>query len=300
MQLTVIIVNWNAREFLERCLKTVFASRFNGDFEVIVVDNHSSDNSVGFIRENYPQVRVIANRDNVGFARGNNQAIRESRGDYILLLNPDTEIEPDTLQVMVDFMNERPECGMAGCKVLDHDGTLQLACRRTIPTLSDAFFKLAGFSRLLAHSPRFSRYNLTYLPSDQVTPVDAVSGSFIMTRKEVVEKIGLLDERFFMYGEDLDWCWRARQSGYQNYYVPETSIIHYHGQSSKKRPVRTAYYFYQAMYLFYCKHTAPRWAWPLVRAAALLAFLLALPKTILTQNKRRINFPGERAGQLTN
>lgn len=293
MQLSVIIVNWNAREFLARCLETVFASEFDGDFEVIVVDNNSPDGSVEFIRERYPRVKVIANRDNPGFARGNNQAIREARGEYILLLNPDTEIKPDTLQVMADFMRERPDCGMAGCKVLNPDGTLQPACRRSIPTPADAFFKLAGISRLFPRSPRFARYNLTYLPEDRLCAVDAVSGSFLFTRREVVEKIGLLDERFFMYGEDLDWCRRAQQAGYRNYYVPAASIVHYHGQSSAKRPLRTAYYFYQAMYLFYCKHAAPRWTWPLVKAASLLAFLLALPKTCWIHHRRRVSFAGD-------
>lgn len=293
MRLTVIIVNWNTKEFLGRCLSTVLASIIKGNLEVIVVDNHSSDNSVDFISKNFPSVRVIANRENVGFARANNQAIRKSCGEYVLLLNPDTEIEADTLQIMVDFMDERQDCGMAGCKVLNPDGTLQLACRRNIPSISDAIFKLTGISRLFPNSPRFSRYNLTYLPSDQVSPVDAVSGSSLMTRKEVIEKIGLLDERFFMYGEDLDWCWRAGQAGYQNYYVPYTSIIHYHGQSSKKRPVRTAYYFYQAMYLFYCKHSAPRWAWPLVRAASILVLIPALPKILWIQQKRRKSIVNE-------
>ncbi|MEW5785465.1 MAG: glycosyltransferase family 2 protein [Bacillota bacterium] len=287
----MIIVNWNGKEFLDRCLQTVFASNFREDFEVIVVDNCSSDNSVALIREKYPRVIVIANSDNVGFARGNNQAIRESRGAYLLLLNPDTEIEPDALQVMVDFMRGQPDCGMAGCRVLNPDGTLQLASRRAIPSIADAVFKLTGISRLFPYSPRFSRYNLTYLPSDQVSPVDAVSGSFLMARRETVDQIGLLDERFFMYGEDLDWCWRSRQAGYQNYYVPGTSIIHYQGQSSAKRPLRTAYYFYQAMSLFYCKHTAPRWAWPMVRAASLLAFMLSLPKTLWTHKKRRVTLP---------
>ncbi len=297
MRLSVIIVNWNAKEFLERCLKSVFASEFKGDFEVIVVDNNSSDNSVAFVRENYPCARVLANRENTGFARANNQAIRESRGDYILLLNPDTEIRKETLQVMVDFMDRRPECGMAGCRVLNPDGTLQLACRRNIPTLADAFFKLIGISRLFPRSARFSRYNLTFLSPDVMTRVDAVSGAFLMARRETVEKIGLLDERFFMYGEDLDWCWRSRQAGYVNYYVPDTAIVHYHGQSSKKRPFRTAYYFYQAMYLFYCKHSAPRWAWPLVRAASLAAFAVALPKTVWTLKKRWSQSPGAGAGQ---
>ena len=274
--LSIIIVSWNCRDLLSRCLDTVFAGKLEIDYEVIVVDNNSTDGTVTFT-EKFSAGKVIINRENVGFARANNQALRQCRGELILLLNPDTEIEPATLQVMVDFMANHPECGMAGCKVLNPDGTLQLACRRNIPGLADAFFKLSGLSRLFPRSRRFARYNLTYLPADRVSPVDAVSGSFLITRREVVDKIGPLDERFFMYGEDLDWCWRAVQAGYQNYYVPDTAIVHYHGGSSKKRPVRAAYHFYEAMYLFYDKHFAPRWSRPLVWLGAMAAFILALP-----------------------
>jgi len=284
--LTVIIVNWNAGELIQRCLNTVFAAKFGGDLEVIVVDNCSADQSPKLIAEKYPQVRLILNSENTGFARANNQALREARGDLLLLLNPDTELQPDTLQVMADFIISRPECGIAGCLVLNPDGSLQPACRRNIPTLGDAFFKLTGLSRLFPHSPRFSRYNLSYLPADRVTEVDAVSGAFMFTRRDVVEKIGLLDERFFMYGEDLDWCRRSKEAGFVNYFVPETAIVHYHGQSSRQRPVRSAYHFYQAMHLFYSKYSAPRWARVPFLLAANLAFLLALPKTIWDLNKR--------------
>ncbi|NLY39599.1 MAG: glycosyltransferase family 2 protein, partial [Firmicutes bacterium] len=221
MKLSVIIVSWNCRDLLARCLDTVFASKLERDFEVIVVDNSSTDGTAAFVQETYPQVKLIANRENAGFARANNLALRQARGELILLLNPDTELQADTLQVMVDFMDKHPECGMAGCKVLNPDGTLQLACRRNIPGLADAFFKLSGISRLFPRSRRLARYNLTYLPADRVAKVDAVSGSFLMTRRAVMDKIGLLDERFFMYGEDLDWCWRSVRAGYQNYYVPD-------------------------------------------------------------------------------
>jgi GT2 family glycosyltransferase len=287
----VIIVNWNAGDYLGRCLDTIYAGNLNETLEVIVVDNNSADRSAEFIGEKYPQVKLIVNRQNVGFARANNQALQEALGDLILLLNPDTEIKPDTLQIMVDFIQSRPECGIAGCKVLNPDGTLQQACRRNIPTIADAFFKLTGLSRFFPGSPRFSRYNLTYLPADQLAVVDAVSGSFMITRREVVARIGFLDERFFMYGEDLDWCLRARQAGYQNYYFPATSIIHYHGQSSRQRPLRAAYCFYQAMYLFYCKHTAPPWSRPLIRLASLFAFLAALPKIFWLNCKQRTVLP---------
>jgi GT2 family glycosyltransferase len=287
VKLSVIIVSWNCRDLLARCLDTVFASKLERDFEVIVVDNSSTDGTAAFVQETYPQVKLIANRENAGFARANNLALRQARGELILLLNPDTELQADTLQVMVDFMDKHPECGMAGCKVLNPDGTLQLACRRNIPGLADAFFKLSGLSRLFPRSRRMARYNLTYLPADRVAIVDAVSGSFLMTRRAVMDKIGLLDERFFMYGEDLDWCWRSVRAGYQNYYVPDTSIVHYHGGSSKKRPLRSAYHFYEAMYLFYDKHFAPRWARPLVWLAAMAMFFLGLPKMIWRSRVRR-------------
>ena len=287
MKLSVIIVSWNCRDLLARCLDTVFASKLDADFEVIVVDNSSTDGTASIVQNNYPQVQLIASGENAGFARANNLALRQARGELILLLNPDTELEADTLQVMVDFMDKHPECGMAGCKVLNPDGTLQLACRRNIPTLADAFFKLSGLSRLFPRSRRMARYNLTYLPADRVAIVDAVSGSFLMTRREVVNKIGLLDERFFMYGEDLDWCWRSVRAGYQNYYVPDTSIVHYHGGSSKKRPLRSAYHFYEAMYLFYDKHFAPGWARPLVWLAAMALFILGLPKMLWRSRVRR-------------
>jgi GT2 family glycosyltransferase len=287
VKLSVIIVSWNCRDLLARCLDTVFASKLERDFEVIVVDNSSTDGTAAFVQETYPQVKLIANRENAGFARANNLALRQARGELILLLNPDTELQADTLQVMVDFMDKHPECGMAGCKVLNPDGTLQLACRRNIPGLADAFFKLSGLSRLFPRSRRMARYNLTYLPADRVAIVDAVSGSFLMTRRAVMDKIGLLDERFFMYGEDLDWCWRSVRAGYQNYYVPDTSIVHYHGGSSKKRPLRSAYHFYEAMYLFYDKHFAPGWARPLVWLAAMALFILGLPKMLWRSRGRR-------------
>ena len=221
-----------------------------------MVDNSSTDGTASIVRI-ITRRSVIANRENAGFARANNLALRQARGELILLLNPDTELQADTLQVMLDFMDKHTECGMAGCRVLNPDGTLQLACRRNIPGLADAFFKLSGISRLFPRSRRLARYNLTYLPADHVAKVDAVSGSFLMTRRAVMDKIGLLDERFFMYGEDLDWCWRSVRAGYQNYYVPDTSIVHYHGGSSKKRPLRSAYHFTRP----YARQAfRPRWA----------------------------------------
>jgi len=255
VDLSVVIVSYNVRRFLEQALRSVFAALEGLEGEVWVVDNASSDGSVQMVREQFPQVKLIANEENVGFARANNQAIAQARGRYVLLLNPDTVVRKDTFRIMVKFMDEHPEAGAAGCKVLNPDGTLQLACRRGFPTPMVAFYKIVGLSSLFPKSRRFGRYNMTYLNPDEVAEVDAVSGSFMMVRREVVEKVGVLDPSFFMYGEDIDWCYRIKQAGWKVYYVPYTEIVHFKGESTKTVPrVRNQVEFYRAMYLFVRKH----------------------------------------------
>ena len=255
MDLSVVIVSYNVRRFLEQALRSVFAALEGLEGEVWVVDNASSDGSAQMVREQFPQVKLIANRENVGFARANNQAVERARGRYVLLLNPDTVVRQDTFRVMVRFMDEHPEAGAAGCKVLNPNGTLQLACRRGFPTPMVAFYKIVGLSALFPKSQRFGRYNMTYLDPDQVAEVDAVSGSFMMVRREVVEKVGTLDPEFFMYGEDIDWCYRIQQAGWKVYYLPHTEIVHFKGESTKTVPrVRNQVEFYRAMYLFVRKH----------------------------------------------
>ena len=236
----------------------------------------------------------MENADNLGFAAAVNQGIRASSGKYILLLNPDTVLSPDTLQVMWDFM-ENGECGVAGCRVLNPDGTLQLACRRNIPTPMDALYRFTGLSKLFPNSPRFSRYNLTYLPEDQLTVVDAVSGAFLMIRRDVVEQIGLLDERFFMYGEDLDWCFRAKKAGYSVFYVPDTSITHYHGQSSRQRPVKSTIDFHVSMLLFYNKHYSSAMK-PFIVLGIYTKLALSLARCIFTTR----GTPEDLSGQARN
>ena len=252
--LSVIIVNYNVREFLHHALVSLRTAAQGIRTEFIVVDNASDDGSVEMLRRRFPTVRVIANRTNIGFARANNQAIRTARGEYLLLINPDTVVQEDTLRTLLEFMRTHPETGLVGCKVLNPDGTLQLACRRSIPTPWIAFTKISGLSTLFPRTRLFGRYNLTYLPENDTYPVDAVSGSFMLVRSSVVDEVGGLDEQFFMYGEDLDWCYRITQAGWSIEYVHTTSIIHYKGESTRRSSIDEIRTFYSAMHLFVRKH----------------------------------------------
>ncbi len=254
MELSIIIVNFNVKEFLEQSITSIKKACRNIAAEIIVVDNASSDGSVALIRQKFPEVKLIANAENVGFARANNQAIAQAQGEYILLINPDTIVQEDTFRVILDFFAGHPECGMVGCKILNPDGSLQLPCRRSFPTPWVAFAKISGLSRLFPRSKIFGRYNLTYLDPDETYEVEAISGSFMFFRAKVVKTIGLLDESFFMYGEDLDWCYRIRQAGWKIYYLPTTKIIHFKGESSKNSDVDLTLQFYRAMKLFVEKH----------------------------------------------
>ena len=254
--LSIIIVNYNAGKLLERCLSSVYAQTKQIPFDVWVVDNHSTDTSVPMMRQSFPQVNLIENKKNVGFAKANNQAITKCTGDYILLLNPDTLVLQNAIEKVVDFMDANPTVGICGCKVLNEDRTLQLACRRSIPTPEVAFFRLTGLSKLFPKSKIMAKYNLTYLDPDSPHQVDAVSGAFLMIRKKVIDSIGLLDERFFMYGEELDWCLRTKKAGWPVMYYPNAEIIHYKGECSKFNHRKAALEFYRSMYLFHKKHFA--------------------------------------------
>ncbi len=243
-------------------------------YEVFVIDNASNDGSPEMVREEFPQVKLIENEKNLGFARANNLAIKDilkigrdstsplipplargggNGGRYILLLNSDVEIFSDTFDKMISYMDNNPTVGISGCKVIKPDGKLDLACRRRFPDPANALFRLTGLSFLFPKS-RFSSYNLTYLPDDEITEVDSVMGAFLLIRREVVQKIGLLDENFFMYGEDLDWCYRAKEAHYKVMYVPITHVVHHKGSSSRKASRLALYEFHHAMQLFYDKH----------------------------------------------
>jgi GT2 family glycosyltransferase len=256
MMLSIVIVNYNTQTLLRSCLESIYGGANGTPFDIWVVDNHSRDNSVAMVKSLFPLVKVIENPSNVGFSRANNLVVSRSRSDYLLLLNPDTLILGDAIERTIKFMKAHPKVGIAGCKVLNRDGTLQLACRRSIPTPEVAFYRLTGLSKLFPRSRVMARYNMTYQDADETQEVDAVSGAFLMIRRQVIEQIGLLDERFFMYGEELDWCLRTKQAGWSVMYYPQAQIIHYKGQSTQYNSRRAAFEFYRAMYLFHRKHFA--------------------------------------------
>jgi GT2 family glycosyltransferase/lipopolysaccharide/colanic/teichoic acid biosynthesis glycosyltransferase len=254
MDLSVIIVNYNVRQFLENALTSIRRAMEGLEGEVFVVDNASEDGSIEMVRSKFPDVILIENRINLGFARANNLALKQARGRCILLVNPDTVVQENTLRVMLRFFDENPDVGLAGCKILNPDGSFQLPCRRSFPTPWVAFTKIFGFSALFPKSRLFGRYNLTYLNTDETYEVEAVSGSFMMVRREAYLRVGGLDESFFMYGEDLDWCYRFSQAGHKVFYVHSTAIIHFKGESTRRSDLDEIRVFYNAMQLFVEKH----------------------------------------------
>ncbi len=254
--LSIIIVNYNAKKLLQQCLGSVYAETNQIPYDIWVVDNNSNDDSAAMVEKGFPEVKLIRNKENCGFAKANNMAMSRLKSSYVLLLNPDTIICDNAIEKTVRFMDGNPEVGITGCRVLNEDGTLQLACRRSIPTPSVAFFRLTGLSRLFPNSKTMAKYNLTYLDIDKTHEVDAVSGAFLMIRGEVVDKIGMLDERFFMYGEELDWCLRTKKAGWTVMYYSDADIIHYKGECSKSNSRKAAFEFYRSMYLFHKKHFA--------------------------------------------
>lgn len=254
MKLSIIIVNYNVSCFLEQALKSVYHALKNIEAEVFVVDNHSEDDSLEMLKEKFPQVQLIANKENVGFARANNQAIRMSQGEYVLLLNPDTLVEEDTFEKCLDFMDATPDAGGLGVKMINGHGEFLPESKRGIPFPAVAFYKLFGLSKLFPNSHKFGTYHLTYLDNDEVHSVEVLSGAFMMMRKKVLDEVGLLDEDYFMYGEDIDLSYRILKGGYKNYYFPHTRIIHYKGESTKKGSLNYVHVFYKAMQIFAKKH----------------------------------------------
>lgn len=254
MKLSVVIVNYNVKYFLEQCLHSVEAAVRDLDAEVFVVDNNSVDGSVEMVLEKFPHIKLIVNTINTGFSVANNQAIRESSGEYILLLNPDTVVELDTFTRSVEFMDAHPDAGGLGIKMVDGSGKYLPESKRGLPTPAVAFYKIFGLSTLFPKSKVFGQYHLGYLDRDQTHVVDVLAGAYMMLRRETLEKTGLLDETFFMYGEDIDLSYRITKAGYKNYYYPGARIIHYKGESTKKSSINYVFVFYNAMVIFARKH----------------------------------------------
>jgi GT2 family glycosyltransferase len=247
--------------------------------EVFVVDNNSVDGSVTLIKEKFPQVNLIVNKTNTGFSVANNQALKIATGEYVLLLNPDTVVQEDTFAKILAFMDSHPDAGGLGVKMLDGQGNFAPESKRGLPTPEVAFYKMFGFSRFFPKSKRFGKYHLTYLSEDQLSEIDVMSGAFMLIRKTVLDKIGFLDETFFMYGEDIDLSYRIKKAGYKNYYFPDTQIIHYKGESTKRSSLNYVVIFYKAMAIFSKKHFSGSnafWFNALIHFAIFLKASLAL------------------------
>ena len=274
IDLAIVIVNYNASALLSGCLTSVFASAGDLSYTVCVVDNGSSDDSVAMMGDRFPQAGLIVSETNLGFSAGNNLALRQlglsdrpplrnrPHPRYILLLNNDTVLPVNALADMLRFMDERPDLGVAGPRVRRPDGTLDLACRRSFPTPWVSFCRMTRLSRLFPQSMRFNAYNLSYLPEDAVHPVDSVVGAYMQVRTQAILEVGLLDEAYFMYGEDLDWAKRIKGAGWEVWYNGEVEVTHVKEASSRKsRKARLA--FYEAMWIFYRKHYRTNSSWVL-------------------------------------
>ncbi|MGN6646313.1 MAG: glycosyltransferase [Cytophaga sp.] len=253
-QLSIIIVNYNVCHFLEQALISVSKAISRLDVEVFVVDNNSADGSVEMVKTKFPFVNLIVNEQNVGFSKANNQAIAQATGEYILLLNPDTVIEIDTLEKCIHFMNDHPQGGGLGVKMIDGKGDFLAESKRGFPTPWVAFYKIFGLAKLFPKSRKFGHYHLGYLDKNESHEVEVLSGAFMVLRKSVIDKIGALDEDYFMYGEDIDLSYRIIRAGYKNYYFSDTRIIHYKGESTKKTSINYVFIFYKAMIIFAQKH----------------------------------------------
>lgn len=255
-RVAIVIVNWKTPELLAGCLASLYEDKEAASFEIWVVDNHSQDGSVEMVKHRFPRVKLIANTRNVGFAAACNQVIPLIATPYILLLNPDCIVVDHAVSKLCNFLDRNPRCAAVGPKVLNPDGTLQLACRRAFPSPQAAFYRLTYLSKLFPNNPNIARYNLTFVDENSLLSVDALSGSCMMVRAKAIEQIGLLDEDIFMFGEDIDWCWRLKQNGWQVIYLPQAVVYHYHGAASRLRRVGATINLHKGMEVFYRKHLA--------------------------------------------
>lgn len=254
MQLSIVIVNYNVRYFLEQCLLSVKRAIEGIQAEVFVVDNASADGSVEMVQQKFPFVKTIANKNNVGFSKANNQAIEMATGKYVLLLNPDTVVAEDTFSKCMAFMDARPDVGALGVRMVEGKGNFLPESKRGLPTPAVAFYKTFGLSKLFPKSETFGRYHLGFLSEQETNEVEILSGAYMFMRKSALDKTGLLDETFFMYGEDIDLSYRIIKAGYKNFYFADTTIIHYKGESTKKGSLNYVKVFYNAMIIFARKH----------------------------------------------
>ena len=292
MKLSICIPTYNARDWIEQCLESIYAHAPGCAFEIIAVDDRSTDDTVAIVQAKFPNVRLLTNGANLGFSKTVNIGLRVSHGEYLLVLNNDTWIHPHALDALVEYLDRQPDTGIVGPKVVCGDGSLQQQCRRRIPTPMGAFLYFTKLSHRFADNPRFARYLMTASDDTQTTDVDAVSGACMMIRRDVLDKVGLFDEAFYLYGEDLDLCWRAKLAGWHVRYHPASVITHFGGQGGTgKRRVQATIEFHRAMWLFYRKHRAPNVGFP-ERALVYSGITLKGALAVALNTLRRSTTPG--------
>lgn len=288
-KISVVIVNYNVKEYLEQALISLQRALTGISNEIFVVDNASIDGSVAHIRQRFPAVNIIESSENLGFGKANNLALAQVRGEFVVLINPDTVVQEDTFTALLDFFEKQPDAGAATCKIINPDGSFSIDCRHNIPKPIDAFWKVIGFSKLFPKSKIFARYHLTYLDTEKTYPVPAISGSFMMIKKSVLDETGHFDERFFMYCEDIDLCHRIGQCGQKIWYVPTSQIIHYKGESTKKNNIDYVVTFNKALYQFFEKYYANRTLSPF--RWLIIAGIMARGLVVYLRNFLREHFP---------
>ena len=291
MKLSVIIVNYNVKYYLEQCLESLQRALEGIEGEVFVVDNHSSDGSIAYLRPRFPAVRFIASAHNLGFAGGNNIAIRQSQGEYILLLNPDTVVGEDVIRASLDFMDSHPKAGGHGVEMLNDSGSRALESRRGLPSPMVSFYKMVGLCKHFPQSRRFAHYYMGGLSWEVAGQIEVVSGAYCFLRKSALDQIGLLDEDFFMYGEDVDLSYRLLKGGYENWYLP-VRILHYKGESTQKSSFRYVHVFYDAMLIFFRKHYGGMnalWRLP-IKTAIYMKALGSLIGTTIRATRKKLGF----------
>src|SRR5687767_4903679 len=256
MLLSVVIVNYNVREFLEQCLVSVQKSinYLNNEAEIIIIDNNSTDGSIEYLQPGFPGVKFISNNENLGFAKACNQGIERTSGEYVLFLNPDTIVPADCFQKCISFFKSHNDAGALGVKMLNEKGKYLKESKRGFPSPAASFFKLFGLAAIFPRSKLFAKYYLGYLDENNNQEVDTIAGAFMMIPREVLERVGGFDESFFMYGEDIDLSYRIKKAGYKNHYLAETSITHFKGKSTQQKNTDYTKVFYNAMDIFVKKH----------------------------------------------
>ena len=259
MKLSIVIPTYNAHEWIQGCLDSIALHHPCAEYEIIAVDDASSDDTIAIVRQQFPTVRVFSNEKNVGFGKTVNVGLKMATGEYLLVLNNDTWMHAGALDGMTAYLDAHPEVGIVGPKVLNGDGTLQQQCRRRIPTPTAALLYFTGIARLFPRSPRVAGYLMTDADENQTIEVDSVLGACLMVRREVVEAIHGFDPEYFLYGEDMDFCWRAKLAGWKVMYVPTAVITHFGGQGGTgKKKLYATIEWHRAMWIFYRKHRAPQ------------------------------------------